>query len=44
MDDYALPEKTITKRLEADHIVPMEKIVRMDGFDRLTEKQQLKII
>ena len=44
MDDYALPEKTITKRLEADHIVPMEKIVRMDGFDRLTEKQQLKIL
>ncbi|WP_371367072.1 hypothetical protein SRRS_11820 [Sporomusa rhizae] len=44
MDDPALPGKTITNRLEPDHIVSYEKITRMDGFEKLTPEQRLKVI
>ncbi|MDF2904204.1 MAG: hypothetical protein K0S25_1842 [Bacillus sp. (in: firmicutes)] len=44
MSDPALPGKTITKKLEADHIVPMDKITRMDGFGTLTKEQQLEVL
>ena len=36
MDDFALPGLKIKSALEADHIVPMKNIVKMDGFDKLT--------
>jgi hypothetical protein len=42
--DFALPGKTITGKLEPDHIVSMDRIARMDGFDRLTPAQQLEIL
>ena len=42
--DPALPGKTITSKMEADHIVTMDKITRMDGFDKLTYEQQLKVL
>ena len=42
--DLALPGKTIDGRLQADHIVPMDKITRMDGFEKLTEADQLKVL
>jgi len=41
--DPALPGKAITSKLEADHIVPMDKITRMDGFGKLTLEQQVKV-
>ena len=44
MPDPALPGKTITSALEADHIVPMDKITRMDGFGKLTFDQQVKVL
>lgn len=44
MSDPVLPGKTITTRLEADHIVSMDKITRMDGFERLTYEQQLEVL
>ena len=44
MDDFAIPGKTIDKRLQADHIVSMDKITRMDGFGELTRDQQLEIL
>ncbi|WP_199884109.1 hypothetical protein [Anaerosinus massiliensis] len=42
--DPALPGKIIKSRLEADHIVSMDKITRMEGFDKLTYEQQLKVL
>jgi hypothetical protein len=42
--DFALPGKTILGRLQADHIVPMDTIVRMEGFDLLTKPQQLAVL
>ncbi len=30
--------------LEADHIVPMKTITEMNGFDRLSEADQLKVL
>jgi hypothetical protein len=44
MADPVLPGKTITRNLHADHIVSMDKITRMEGFDRLTRQQQLKVL
>lgn len=44
MPDPALPGKTITTPLEADHIVSMDKISKMAGFGELTEKQQLEVL
>ena len=42
--DNALPGFTVTKRLEADHIVSMDRITRMEGFEDLTREQQVKIL
>ena len=42
--DPALPGKTITGTLQADHIVPMDKITRMEGFDTLTKEQQIEVL
>jgi len=42
--DFALPGKTILGRLQADHIVSMDTIVRMEGFDALTKTQQLQVL
>ena len=44
MDDFALPGKRITSNLEADHIVSMKKIVKMEGFEKLSYEQQLSIL
>lgn len=40
MKDLALPSLTIDKNLPADHIVSMDEITRMEGFGKLTQKQQ----
>ncbi|MGG0155295.1 hypothetical protein [Bacillus mycoides] len=42
--DPALPGKYITDRLQADHIVSMKNIAKMENFDRLTKEQQLKVL
>ncbi|MBI3511839.1 MAG: hypothetical protein HY064_14355 [Bacteroidetes bacterium] len=42
--DPVLPGKFIDGVLEADHIVSMERITRMEGFELLTEEQQLQIL
>lgn len=42
--DDALPGFTVTKRLEADHIVSMDRITRMEGSDRLTKSQQVSVL
>nr|WP_260442827.1 pre-toxin TG domain-containing protein [Listeria seeligeri] len=44
MDDFAIPGKTIVKNLEADHIVSMDRIAKMEGFEKLTKSQQLEIL
>lgn len=43
-EDPVLPGKTVTSRLEPDHIVSVDKISRMEGLDKLTEKQQLEVL
>ncbi len=43
-DDFALPGLIIDGRLQADHIVSMKKIVKMDGFEELSYKQKLAIL
>jgi hypothetical protein len=43
-NDEALPGKTFTGALEADHIVPMDKITKMDVFGKLTREQQLEVL
>lgn len=44
MKDPALPGLTIDKNLHADHIVSMNEITKMEGFGKLTQKQQLEIL
>lgn len=44
MPDPVLEGMTITSKLEADHIVSMKNIVRMDGFEKLTYEQQLEVL
>ncbi|MGY0040401.1 hypothetical protein [Pedobacter sp. NJ-S-72] len=44
MADPVLPGLQITKRLHADHIVPMDKITKMEGFGELTKEQQLQVL
>ncbi|MDH9058818.1 hypothetical protein PYL11_00780 [Staphylococcus epidermidis] len=39
MIDFALSGKMINNKLEADHIVSVNKIIKMDGFDKLDYKQ-----
>jgi len=43
-DDPVLPGRKVTGRLQADHVVSMDKITKMDGFDKLTEAQQLEVL
>jgi hypothetical protein len=42
--DEALPGFEVTERLQADHIVSMDRITRMEGFDKLTKAQQLEVL
>ncbi|WP_458415043.1 hypothetical protein ACNQFZ_09695 [Schinkia sp. CFF1] len=42
--DEVLPGKTFKGALEADHIVPMDRITRMDGFGDLTDTQKLAVL
>lgn len=42
--DPAIPGKYITDRLQADHIVSMKNIAKMENFDKLTKEQQLKVL
>ncbi len=42
--DEALPGLIVTKRLHADHIVSMDTITRMEGFDKLTRAQQEAVL
>ncbi|WPU97476.1 hypothetical protein SNE26_15730 [Mucilaginibacter sp. cycad4] len=44
MPDFALPGLEITKSLHADHIVSMDNITSMEGFDKLTDPQQLAVL
>ena len=44
MEDPALPGQQITKPLQADHIVSMERITKMDGFSKLTPENQLRVL
>ena len=42
--DEALPGFEVTQRLQADHIVSMDRITRMEGFEELTKAQQLEVL
>lgn len=42
--DPALPGKYITARLQADHIVSIKNIAKMENFDKLTKEQQLTVL
>ena len=42
--DPALPGKSIKGTLQADHIVSMDRISRMDGFEKLTREQKLEVL
>jgi hypothetical protein len=42
--DFAIPGKTIDGPLQADHIVSVDRINKMDGFKDLTETQQLTVL
>ena len=43
-DDPAIPGKKIDGPLEADHIVSMDKITKMENFDKLTTENKLKVL
>ncbi|OOM07381.1 phage late control D family protein [Clostridium saccharobutylicum] len=43
-NDEVLTGKTFKGSLEADHIVSMDKISKMDGFGKLTKEQQLEVL
>ncbi|OSX89393.1 hypothetical protein BTJ45_04930 [Bacillus mycoides] len=42
-EDFALPGKIIDKKLHADHIVSLERMARMEGFETLTYDQQKEV-
>lgn len=42
--DPVLPGMTVEGALHADHIVSMDTIARMEGFERLTTEQKLSIL
>lgn len=44
IDDPAIPVKIVADSFEADHIVSMDRITRMDGFDKLIREQQLELL
>ena len=41
---WTLPGNADNLCLQADHIVPYDRIQRMEGFDRLTEAQQRQVV
>ncbi len=41
--DPVLPGFEVTGRLHADHVVPKDRIAKMEGFDKLTEEQQITV-
>ena len=43
-DDPAIPGKKIEGSLEADHIVSMDKIAKMENFDNLSTENQIKVL
>ena len=43
-DDPAIPGKKIEGALEADHIVSMDKITKMENFDKLSTENKLKVL
>lgn len=43
-DDPAIPGKKIDGPLEADHIVSMDKITKMENFDKLSTENKLKVL
>ena len=43
-DDPAIPGKKIEGSLEADHIVSMDKITKMENFDKLSTENKLKVL
>ena len=43
-DDPAIPGKKIEGSLEADHIVSMDKIAKMENFDKLSKENQIKVL
>ena len=34
MNDFAIPENVITKKIESDHIFSKKKFVTLEGFDK----------
>ena len=42
--DWTLPGNKRNLGLQPDHIVPYQRIQRMEGFDRLTEAQQRQVV
>lgn len=44
MPDEALPGQIVDKPLHADHIVSMDRITKMDGFEKLSEVDQIKLL
>jgi hypothetical protein len=44
IDDPAIPGKIVADSFEADHIVSMDRISKMEGFDKLTREQQLELL
>ena len=42
--DWTLPGNKDNLALHPDHIVPYQRIQRMEGFDRLTEAQQYQVV
>ncbi len=43
-DDPLLPGLKVNKSAHADHIVPVDKITRMEGFDKLTNEQKEAVL
>lgn len=43
-DGPAIPGKKIEGSLEADHIVSMDKITKMENFDKLSTENKLKVL
>ena len=43
-DDPAIPGKKIEGSLESDHIVSMDKITKMENFDKLSTENKLKVL
>lgn len=44
MADEALPGFKVDKRLHAEHVVSMDQVTKMEGFDKLTDAQKLEVL